>query len=175
MQKQFEISREFVLNIQELIVNKDEKQTHALLSNLHPADIAEVLELISLEEAIFVFLLLNSELGADVMAELEEDDREKLLKALPSEVIAKQILDNMESDDAADLLGDMDEQRQEEVLSHMEDVDQAGDIVDLLNYEERTAGGLMAKEYIKVMEGWTVDRFTYPGCERYLQRVKRRA
>ncbi len=157
MHKQVDITKEFILNLREVIENKDEKQALSLIGGMHPADIAEIFEIFSMEEAIFLFLLLESELAADVMAELEEDDRELVLRALPSDVIAKQILDKMDSDDAADVLGDMDELRQEEVLSHMEDVEQAGDIVDLLNYEEDTAGGLMAKEYIKVKDNWTVD------------------
>ncbi len=158
MQKQIEVTRELIISLQEVIELQEDKRAVELLSDLHPADIAEVFELMSMEEVIFLFLLLDPEIAADVTAELEEDDREKLLKALPSEVIAKQILDKMESDDAADVLGDMDEHRQEEVLSQMEDVEQAGDIVDLLNYGENTAGGLMAKEYIKVSENWTVDQ-----------------
>lgn len=158
MQKQIEITREFILKLREVIELKDEKGAIGLISELHPADIAEIFEIITMEEVIFMFSLLDPEISADVIAELEEDDREELLRSLPSEVIARQILDKMESDDAADLLGDMDEQRQEEVLSQMKDVEQAGDIVDLLNYEENSAGGLMAKEYIKVRENWTVDQ-----------------
>ncbi|MBT4411532.1 MAG: magnesium transporter, partial [Bacteroidetes bacterium] len=100
---------------------------------------------------------LDEEVAADVLVEIEEDDRERLLKALPSEDIAQKYLDNMDSDDAADVLADMSEQRQEEVLSKMDDMDQAGDIVDLLNYSEDSAGGIMAKEYIVVKENWTVD------------------
>jgi len=158
MQNQVEITREFILQLREAIEQKDEKTAIELITGLHPADIAEIFELITMEEVIFLFLLLDPEVSADVIAEVEEDDRERLLKSLPSDVIAKQLLDKMESDDAADLLGDMDEHRQEEVLSQMEDVEQAGDIVDLLNYEENSAGGLMAKEYIKVRENWTVDQ-----------------
>ncbi len=157
MQKLVEITKEFILNLREVIDNKDEKQALSLITELHPADIAEIFEILNIEEVSFLFLILDHELAADVMAELEEDDRDRLLRSLPSDVIAKQILDKMDSDDAADLLGDMDEHRQEEVLSQMEDVGQAGDIVDLLNYREDTAGGLMAKEYIKVRENWTVD------------------
>lgn len=157
MQKQVEITKDFILNLREVIESKDEKKALSLLSDLHPADIAEVFENLSMDEVVALFPVLDPELAAAVMAELEEDDRERLLKSLPSELIAKQILDKMDSDDAADVLGDMDEQRQEEVLSQMEDVEQAGDIVDLLNYDENSAGGLMAKEYIKVREDWTVD------------------
>lgn len=157
MQKQVEITREYILSLKEAIEKNDSKLALSMLAELHPADIAEVFEILDMEEVIALFPLLDPEIGADVIAELEEDDRERLLRVLPSEIIARQILDKMDSDDAADLLGDMDEHRQEEVLSQMEDMEQAGDIVDLLNYGEDTAGGLMAKEYIKVREDWTVD------------------
>ena len=70
------------------------------------------------------------------------------LAELPSDVIAKQFITEMDSDDAADVIGDLSEEIQEEVLSHIDDIEQAGDIVDLLNYDEDSAGGLMAKEYM---------------------------
>ncbi len=158
MRNHIESTKELVINLREAIGQKEDKKALGLLVDLHPADIAEVFEIMEMDEVIFLFLLLDPEVAADVTVELEEDDREKLIKSLPSDIIAKQILDKMDSDDAADLLGDMDEHRQEEILSQMEDVEQAGDIVDLLNYEENTAGGLMAKEYIKVSENWTVDQ-----------------
>jgi magnesium transporter len=91
-----------------------------------------------------------------VLVELEEDDREKFLNALPSEVIASHFINHMESDDAADVIGDLTEDKKQEVLLHIDDVEQAGDIVDLLSYDEDTAGGLMAKELIRVNENWGV-------------------
>lgn len=157
MAQKFEITREFIQQIQQLIEVKDEKAVIGLVRELHPADIAEVFDILSMEEVLYVFPLLANEVAADVLVEIEEDDRELLLKALPSEVIARDYLDYMDSDDAADLLAEMDVERQEEVLSKMEDMEQAGDIVALLNYGENTAGGIMAKEYISVRENWTVD------------------
>lgn len=79
-----------------------------------------------------------------------------MLKQLPSEVIAKQFIDYMDSDDAVDLIREMDEDAQEEILSHIDDVEQAGDIVDLLKYDEDTAGGLMGTEMVVVNENWSM-------------------
>ena len=62
----------------------------------------------------------------------------------------------MESDDAADVIGDLSEEKKAEVLSNIEDIEQAGDIVELLNYDEDTAGGLMAKELLAVNKNLTV-------------------
>lgn len=157
MAQNYEITREFILKLRELIEERDEKSCLDMIADLHPADIAEIIDILSMEEVLFLFLLLDSETAADALVELEEDDRERLLKALPSDVIAKEYLDNMDSDDAADVLAELDVERQEEVLSKMEDMEQAGDIVALMNYGENTAGGIMAKEYIAVRENWTVD------------------
>lgn len=84
------------------------------------------------------------------MMELDEDDRKKLLKEMPSETIAKEYIDHLDTDDAVDLIRDLDEEAQEEVLSHINDAEQAGDIVDLLKYDENTAGGLMGTEMVIV-------------------------
>ena len=161
----FELTREFIEEIRSLIENKDKKKLSEILEDLHPADIAEIYEELNIEEAKFLYFLLDDDKAADVITELEEDDRQKFLKSLPSEVIAKRFIDNMESDDAADIISEFDEDRKQEVLSHMEDVNSAGNIVDLLSYEEGTAGSLMAKELIKVKESWDV-----PTCLRSMRR-----
>lgn len=111
-----------------------------------------------MKEAIYLYLLLDGDTAADVLMELDDEDRHKLLKELPSELIAKRFVDNMETDDAVDLIRGLDEDTQEEVLSHIEDVEQAGDIVDLLKYDEDTAGGLMGTEMIVVNENWSMPQ-----------------
>ncbi|MGQ1785945.1 MULTISPECIES: magnesium transporter [unclassified Saccharicrinis] len=152
----FKLTREYVDGIRDKIEIKEEKKILENLSELHPADIADLYRELDLEEAKYLYLLADDETAADVITELEEDERKRFLDSLPSEVIAKRFIDKMDSDDAADVLGEMDDDRQQEVLSHMDDVKSAGDIVDLLNYDENTAGGLMAKEFIKVKESWNI-------------------
>ncbi len=161
----FELTREYIDNLQAFIEAKDENAVSALLEELHPADIAEIYEELSIDEAKFVYFLMDDETAADVITELEEDDRKKFLDSLPSDVIAKRFIDKMDSDDAADVIGELDDQRQQEVLSAIDDVSTAGDIADLLAYDEDTAGGLMAKELIKVKESWGV-----PTCLRSMRR-----
>ncbi len=80
MQKHIEVTRELIISLREVIELQEEKRAVELLKDLHPADIAEVFEIMSMEEVIFLFLLLDPEIAADVTTELEEDDREKLLK-----------------------------------------------------------------------------------------------
>ncbi|MBT3210332.1 MAG: magnesium transporter [Bacteroidetes bacterium] len=152
----FELTKEFVTNLKKTIERKDNSVALEIMESLHAADIAEIYDELSIEEAKYLYLLLDGEKAADVLVELEEDDRERFLKVLPSEVIAKQFINEMDSDDAADIIGELSEEKQEEVLSHIDDLEQAGDIVDLLHYDEDTAGGLMAKELICVNINWNI-------------------
>ena len=153
-----ELTKEYIDNLKKIIADKDDAKAREILQDLYPADIAELYQELSLREAIYLYLLMDGEKAADVLMELDEEDRHKLLKELPNELIAKRFVDNMETDDAVDLMRELDEDTQEEILSHIEDVEQAGDIVDLLKYDEDTAGGLMGTEMITVNENWSMPK-----------------
>ncbi|MGB0868749.1 MAG: magnesium transporter [Flavobacteriales bacterium] len=144
--------KELHLNIQQ----ENNIQIEQDIKELHWADIAEILDALNFHDAKYVFQLLDEEVASNILTELEEDIRERLLSELSSKEIADRYIENLDSDDAADLLGELSETKKDEVLSHIEDMDQAIDIVDLLSYDEETAGGLMAKEYIRVNKNWTV-------------------
>lgn len=153
-----EPTKEYIDNLKKIIEEKDDAKARALLQDLYPADIAELYQDLNLQEAIYLYLLMDGEKAADVLMELDEEDRHKLLRELPNELIAKRFVDNMETDDAVDLMRELDEDQQEEILSHIEDLEQAGDIVDLLKYDEDTAGGLMGTEMIVVNENWSMPK-----------------
>lgn len=153
-----ELTKEFIENIEHIIEAKDNEKAISILKDLHPADIAELYRELGHDDALYLYQLMDSDKAADVLMELEEEDRHKLLKDLPSEVIAKQFVDKMDSDDAVDLMRELDEDTQEEILSHIEDMEQAGDIVDLLKYDKDTAGGLMGTEMIVVNENWSMPK-----------------
>ena len=146
----------YIDNVKNLIEQKDAENVKSLLIDLHPADIAELCNDLSPEEARFVYRLLDNETAADVLMEMDEDVRKEFLEILPSETIAKRFVDYMDTDDAVDLMRELDEEKQEEILSHIEDIEQAGDIVDLLKYDEDTAGGLMGTEMVVVNENWSM-------------------
>lgn len=154
--EQFELTREFIEELQQNIEFEQKKQIIDMLEDLHPADIAEIYEELNIDEAKFTFLLLEEEVAADVLAELEEDDRKKFLKAFPPSILAKRFIENMDSDDAADLIQELPEEKQERVLYHMGDDEQVEDIKELLSYDEDSAGGLMAKELFSVNQDSTV-------------------
>jgi len=153
---QFELSREYLDALNSAVKNNEPDKVKELLEGLHSVDIAEIFSEQSNKEAQLFFPFLDDELAADALIELDEDEREKFMKSFSGEEIAEKIIENLDSDDAADIIGELSEEKQEEVLSHIEDIDQAGDIVDLLNYDEDTAGGLMAKELVKVDIDWNI-------------------
>jgi magnesium transporter len=144
-----------MIKLKSLIEAQNSKELISRIEELHIADIAEIIEDVSLENAKYLFeLISDEEKSAAVLVELEDDIREELLEGLSAQEIAEEVIDNLESDDAADLIGELSEDKKEEVLSHIEDEELASYISDLLNYPEDTAGGLMAKELIKVNENW---------------------
>ncbi len=151
------LDKEFIDNLIEIIELQDTQQAVEITNTLHAADLAEIYNALTIDQAKFLYLLLDQEKASDVLIELDEHARERFLDALPAEVIARQFIHEMDSDDAADVIGDLSNEKQEEVLAHISDKEQAGDIADLLNYHEDTAGGLMAKEFVKVEETWNIQ------------------
>lgn len=150
-----EYTEEDIKRFEHIIDTHDREAALAELSELHPADIAELYQKLDLSQAEWLFGLLDEETAADVLMELDEDDRLKLISEMPAEKIAQQI-DHLDTDDAVDLIQQLDEDEREEILSHIDDVEQAGDIIDLLKYAEDTAGGLMGTEMIVVNENWSM-------------------
>ena len=153
---QFVLTKEYLSTLSDAIERQDKHYVRQMLDELYAADIAEILEELDFEEAKYVFTLLDGEEAADVLMELEEDVREDFLENISSKDIAQRYVDNLDSDDAADLISELPLSVRSEVLSHIEDEEQAANIADLLNYPEDTAGGLMAKELVKVNINWTV-------------------
>nr|WP_073085120.1 magnesium transporter [Winogradskyella jejuensis] len=160
---QFQLTDELLENVQQLIINQDNKQLKVLLNEFHYADIAEILDEINFEEAIYIIKLLDSETTSDILTELDEDVREKILKNLSAKEIAEEV-EELDTDDAADIIAELPEARQEAVISQIEDEEHKAEIQELLAYDEDTAGGLMAKELVKVYGTWTVA-----GCIRRIR------
>lgn len=152
---EFKISDETIQQIEELIASGQEAELLALLKDIHAVDIAEVMNELHTEEAIYIFDILDSEVTAEILLDLDEDLREKILKSLSPKEIAEE-LDELDTDDAADIIAELSEKRKEEVLLELEDLEHAKDIVELLRYDEDTAGGLMAKEFVSVNENWSI-------------------
>jgi magnesium transporter len=151
----FEISKSGIDAIKELINKGSDVRLRKRLKDLHYADIAEVIYELSTEQATYLVKLLDSEKTADALAEVDEDIRERILEKLSAKEIAEEI-EELDTDDAADLISELPEDRQEIVMSQITDSDHVEDIRELLTYSENTAGGLMAKELVKVEENLSV-------------------
>lgn len=152
---EFKISKGFFKELKKFIKGKNKSELEVLLNDMHHADIAEVLEKLSFKNAIYLFKVLDSEKTAEILLELDEDLREKILDRLSPKEIAEE-LDELETNDAADIIAELSAQKKDQVILELQDEEHAKDIVDLLRYPENTAGGLMHKELVKVNENWNV-------------------
>jgi magnesium transporter len=161
---QFQLTSEFIENIEQLIAKKDGSALHNLLQDIHFADIAELLEELSSDDATYLVKLLHTDISSEALMELDDDVREKILDRLSPKEIANE-LEELDTDDAADIIAELDFEIQQKVIDKIKDEEHVADIVELLNYDEDTAGGLMAKELVKVKETWTIA-----GCVREMRR-----
>ena len=151
----FKLTDELLEEIRQLIADKKNAALQTMMKEFHYADVAEIADELEVEEATYLIKLLESEKTSDILAEMHEDIREAVLKNLTAKEIAGE-LSELDTDDAADIINELPKELVQEVISEIEDREHAKDIVDLLRYEDDSAGGLMAKELVKVNENWTV-------------------
>ena len=159
----FEFSAVLLETVESGIKNKNDAALQKQLNALHYADIAEILDELNLDQATYIIKLLDSETTSDVLSELEEDVREKVLQNLSVKEIAEEIKE-LDTDDAVDLISELPPERKQKVIAQIDDKELVADINELLEYDENSAGGLMAKELVKVYETWTVA-----GCLRKIR------
>jgi len=151
----FQIDTPFLDSIKSLIEQGNNALLIKKLKPIHYADIAEIIETLSIEEATYIIKLLKSETTADALTEVDPDTREQILDNLSINEIAREVSE-LKTDDATDLILELPEARKEKVMSQIQDNEHVKDIRDLLRYDENTAGGLMAKELVKVEEDLSV-------------------
>ncbi len=151
----FKLTDDLIAEIEQLIEDQKDTQLSSLLEDIHYADIAEIINELNDDEATYLIKLLDSDKTSDILTELDEDIREAILGNLSAKEIAEE-LDELDTDDAADIVGELPKDMVQKVISELEDKEHAKDIVDLLRYDENSAGGLMAKELVKVNENWNV-------------------
>lgn len=153
-----ELSEREVEQLLAWVAEKNSDELCKTLPNLYPADIAELMEELPMEDTLYIYRMLPGALAADVLMEFDEDERSRVLEQLTEKEIADTFIDFMDTDDAADLLQELDEEQQDAILAHVEDAEQAGEIIDLLKYEEDTAGGVMRKEMVVINENWSMPK-----------------
>ena len=153
--KTFELSKEIIQKISNLISNKKNKEIKKLVDGIHYADLAEIINELEPTQRIYLIKIIDSDKTSDVLTEVDEDVREEILKTLSEKEIAGEIKE-LDSDDAVDILSELSDEKQEKVISLIKDESITENIRELLNYDEDSAGGLMAKELISVNENWSV-------------------
>jgi magnesium transporter len=152
----FQLTDTFLDDLRMALVAKNADYIRAQFRDLHPADAAEVLNALNTDEAVVAYTHLDDSIAAEALLLLEDERRELVLEGLSPKEIAEQVIDKLDSDDAADVLAELPNEQQDEILQHVENLGQASDIVDLLTFDPDTAGGLMAKELVKVYSDKTI-------------------
>jgi magnesium transporter len=155
-----EITKESIEELVVLIKAQDQEELLPVLEKLYPADIAELFDDLELAEAVYVASLLEPQKKVDVLTELEADVKLKFLTGYTNDQIANDFFAYIDSDDAADILNSMDTTQGKEILHTLEDKEHSKNISSLLKFADNEAGGLMAKELIKVKLNWTVKQCT---------------
>ncbi|WP_347879098.1 magnesium transporter [Winogradskyella pelagia] len=160
---QFQLTNELIEKVELFVNEQNDKELKKLLNEFHYADIAEILDELDLDDAVYLIKLLDSETTSDILTELDEDTREKVLQNLSAKEIAEEV-EELDTDDAVDIIAELPQDRQQAVINQIEDQEHRDEIQELLAYDEDSAGGLMAKELVKVYETWTVA-----GCLRRIR------
>ena len=155
--EQFQLTEDLIKNITGLISSNNTSDLKNLVKDIHYADMADIINSLNELDGIYLIKLFDSEKTSEILTELDENVRERILKSLSVKEIAGEIKE-LDSDDAVDILNELPDKRKNEVISEIKDDNLAGDLIELLSYEEDTAGGLMAKELVKANENWTVSK-----------------
>lgn len=153
----FELSVEFKDRFQQALDEQDTAFIKSTLEGVNPADISALLDEFDSEECKYVFDLLPPEVGARILEDLEEDVREQFLKEFSAPDLAS-FVELMDSDDGTDILYEMGVADRNEVIRQISDEEKASNLMELLEYDEDVAGGLMAKELIKANLNWSISQ-----------------
>lgn len=152
----FELTQDYLDHIQAAIEARNVEFLRTEMADLFPADISGILDELEPESAHYLLSLLDKSVGAEIIANLDPTEQTNLLKLFSSEEIAP-FINQMDSDDAVDILNQQPIQVREEVIGLLEDREQARFILDLLHYEDGVAGSLMQKELIRINVNLTVN------------------
>ena len=153
----FELTDLLINQVIDLVDNNQDTLLLVKLNELHHADIAEILEELNVDQSTYLIKLIESDKTSEILMELDEDFREQILNNLSPNEIAKEI-EELDTDDATDIISELSVEKQKKVISKIIDAEHKADIKELLKYDEDSAGGLMAKELVKVNENWTVTK-----------------
>jgi len=158
-------TQELRVELRNLLAQGQDAAVLDLLDGLHSADVAEIAGELEIAEVLAVLQLMPAERWTDILVYFEDEVQSEILENFTGKEIAEVVLENINSDDAADLMADLSDEKKREVLQNIGDIEYAKNLADLLTHAEGTAGALMATEMVKVNENWTVSR-----CVREMRR-----
>jgi magnesium transporter len=150
------VTKELISELRQVVEARNEQEVRKLLREMHPEDVAEILYDFSTEDSKFVIALFEGEYAVKILIEIDEDTRDRFLTNYSPEEIAKQFIEFMDTDDVVSIIRSFPPKLKDQIISHITDHEFAANIISLLNFDEDTAGGIMAKELVKVNENWTV-------------------
>jgi magnesium transporter len=151
----FKVTEEYVKNLRQKLESKDSDLSQ-IFNEIHAADIAEILTYFTIDEVQRLLEPIKKDLLSSILTYLDESLLNELLELLSSVEIAELVSESMDTDDAVDIISLLSEGKKHDVLSHVDDLNLAKDLADLLTHAEGTAGALMATELVKVNQNWTV-------------------
>jgi len=149
-----QIDKALLEDISDLISSKSSQSLLNILYDLHPADIAELMNHLTTDDATYIFHLLDTETASEVIVEVDENIREAVLEETETSKITD-IVDELELDDATDIVAELPDEIAEEVLENLERED-SEDVKELLKYPVDSAGGIMSSDFISINEHATV-------------------
>ena len=148
------LKADYVRQVRDALDAGDKAAAYDLVEPLHPADIADLLELFDQDDRLKLAAAITDLMSSEVVAELNDYVREDMMEALPAEAVAS-IAEQLDTDDAVQLIEDLDEPDQQAILAELDDEDRVA-IESALAYPEETAGRLMGRELVAVPEHMTV-------------------
>ena len=151
----FKVTEEYVKNLRQELESKDSDLSQ-IFNEIHAADIAEILTYFTIDEVQSLLEPIKKDLLSSILTYLDESLLNEFLELLSSVEIAELVSESMDTDDAVDIISLLSEEKKHDVLSHVDDLNLAKDLADLLTHAEGTAGALMATELVKVNQNWTV-------------------
>ena len=151
----FKVTEEYVKNLRQELESKDSDLSQ-IFNEIHAADIAEILTYFTIDEVQRLLQPIKKDVLSSILTYLDESLLNEFLELLSSVEIAELVSESMDTDDAVDIISLLSEEKKHDVLSHVDDLNLAKDLADLLTHAEGTAGALMATELVKVNQNWTV-------------------
>jgi len=152
----YALNPEYVEMVVDAADSGDTKRLRELVGALEPADVADLMAFLTADYREEVIPLLDPEALGEIISEMDENLREEVLEATPSVTLAR-ALEELDTDDAADVIDDLDDTKRFQVLAAMGEIDRAA-IETTLSYEDETAGRLMQREFLAAPEFWTVGQ-----------------